>query len=81
MAKRHKADTKEFGELTFAEQAKSITAEINNLQAAIHHHIAHSPRRAASITKCLAQVDRLLQRLRAKYTPPPAPPTPPVGRP
>ena len=32
MSGRHKGGTKEFGELDFAEQAKSITAMINNLQ-------------------------------------------------
>ena len=37
MAGRHKGDTKEFCALTFAEQAKSITATINDLQAAIEH--------------------------------------------
>lgn len=62
----HKGDTKRFDELSFAEQAKTITAEINNLQAAISHHIAHS-RSAATKTKCLAQVARLLARLREKY--------------
>ena len=67
MAGRHKGDTKEFRELTFAEQAKSITATVNNLQAAIEHHIAHSPRRQEAIEKCLAQVDRLRQRLHATY--------------
>ena len=64
MAGRHKGDTKEFRELTFAEQAKSITATINNLQAAIEHHVEHSPRRTETIEKCLAQIDRLGQRLR-----------------
>ncbi len=32
---RHQGDTKTFEELTFAEQAKSITATINNLQNAM----------------------------------------------
>lgn len=63
----HKGDTKKFDELSFAEQAKTITAEINNLQAAISHHIAHSPRQPATKAKCLAQVARLLARLHAKY--------------
>src|SRR3954447_16354644 len=65
MAGRHKGDTKEFRALTFAEQAKSITATINNLQAAIEHHVEHSPRRLETMAKCLAQVDRLQQRLRS----------------
>lgn len=65
MAGRHKGDTKEFRELTFAEQAKSIMASVNDLQAAIEHHIARSPRQQETIEECLAQVDRLRRRLRA----------------
>ena len=62
MAGRNKGDTKEFRALSFAEQAKSITATIDNLQAAIEHHVKHSPRRLETIDECLAQVDRLRQR-------------------
>jgi hypothetical protein len=40
--RRHKGDTRTFGELTYEEQAKSITASINNLQNAIMHHIKHA---------------------------------------
>src|SRR5689334_14622660 len=62
----HKRRTKEFRDLTFAEQAKSITAEINNLQSAIKHHVHHSPRPAPQTRdKCLRQIDRLLGRLRS----------------
>jgi len=64
MAGRHKGNTKEFRELTFAEQANSITAMINNLQTAIEHHAEHSPCRMETIENCLAQVDRLSLRLR-----------------
>jgi len=67
MAGRHKGGTKEFRELTFAEQAKSITATINNLQTAIEHHVEHSPRRMETIEKCLAQVDRLSRQLWDSY--------------
>ena len=49
MAGRHQGDTKEFRDLSFAEQAKSITATINDLQAAIEYHVAHSPRRSEAI--------------------------------
>ena len=66
MAGRHKGDTKEFGELDFAEQAKSLSAQIMNLQAAIDHHIKHS-NRADTANKCKGQVERLLDRLKAKY--------------
>ena len=61
--KRHKADTKTFEELTFAEQAKSITAMINNLNAAIKHHVDNSPRRAQTRQKCINQIDRLNSRV------------------
>lgn len=64
MAGRHKGDTEEFHDLT-DEQAKSISATVSNLQAAIEHHIAHSPRRQETIEQCLAEVDRLRQRLQA----------------
>jgi hypothetical protein len=67
MAGRQQVDTKEFRALSFAEQAKSITATIHNLQAAIEHHVEHSPRRPETIQTCLAQVDRLRHRLRKAY--------------
>lgn len=68
MAGRHKADAKKkFRELTFAEQARSITATINNLRAAIEQHVERSPHRTETIEKCLAQVNRLSRRLRDSY--------------
>ncbi len=67
MAVRHQGDTKEFRELSFTEQAKSITATIDDLQSAIEHHVEQSPRRLDTIEKCLAQIERLGQRLRATY--------------
>jgi hypothetical protein len=66
MARRHKSDTRDFRELSFGEQAKSITATINNLQAAIEHHVEHSPSRLETVEKCLAQIERLGKRLRGK---------------
>lgn len=67
MAGRHQGNTKEFRELSFAEQANSITATINNLQAAIEHHVGHSPRRRETIETCSAQVDRLRLQLESRY--------------
>lgn len=61
--KRHKRDTKEFGELTYGDQAKSVTASLNNLFNAVEHHIAHSPRRAYTRRKCRDQVRRFLNRV------------------
>jgi|APSaa5957512576_1039674.scaffolds.fasta_scaffold48114_2 hypothetical protein len=60
---RHQGDTKTFGELTFAEQAKSITASINNLQSAIEHHISNAPDSTETRRKCNDQIQRLLNRL------------------
>jgi protein-arginine kinase activator protein McsA len=62
----HQDDTKEFGELTFAEQARSVSAMLNNIQAAIKHHVRHSPHRQETADKCVAQVERLLERLRSE---------------
>jgi hypothetical protein len=64
MPRQQKRDAKEFRELTFAEQEKSIAAAINNLQAAIELHVEHSPHRGETIEKCLIQVERLSRRLR-----------------
>ncbi len=67
MVRQRKGDTKEFRALSFAEQANSITATIDDLQAAIEQHVEHSPRRLETIEECLAQVDRLRVRLRDAY--------------
>jgi hypothetical protein len=64
MAGRNKGDRKESQSLSFAEQAKSITATINHLLAAIEHDSSHSSRR---LETCLTQVDRLRQRLREAF--------------
>ncbi|MBY0514901.1 MAG: hypothetical protein K2P78_13420 [Gemmataceae bacterium] len=62
----HSGDTQEFGDLSFAQQAASVTAMLNNIQAAIEHHVRHSPRPRETADKCIAQVDRLLERLRSE---------------
>lgn len=67
MPRRHNGDTEEFRELSFAEQARSIAAAIDNLQAAIEHHVEHSAHRTETVEKCLAQIDRLSHRLRDSY--------------
>jgi hypothetical protein len=67
MSGHHQGGTKAFGELTFAEQSKSITAQINVVQAAIKHHIEHSPCKQKTIDKCKAQIARLADRLNNKY--------------
>ena len=60
---RHKRDTAQFKDLSFAEQAKSISATLNNLQAAIRHHIRKSQDSQKTRAKCLGQVLRLAGRL------------------
>lgn len=59
----YKGNTKPFSELSHAEQAKSITAMINNLSNAIAHHSQHAIDPAATKKKCVKQVHRLLGRL------------------
>ncbi len=63
----HQDNTKRFSELTDAEQAKSISAQILNLEAAIEHRISHTLDRQSVVDGCTNQVERLLNRLKAKY--------------
>ncbi len=58
-----KNGTKKIEDLTFSEQAKSITATINNLAAAIRRHVRTSPRPVATQDKCRQQITRLLSRI------------------
>jgi hypothetical protein len=60
----HKGDTMEFHQLDFSDQARSITAMINNLAAAIRHHVRDEEATNQTRGKCLRQVERLLDRLR-----------------
>lgn len=64
MAKqRHKADTKTFAELTFEEQAKSISGMLNNVTNAMKHHIDHASDRPATRQKCIDQAIRFSGRV------------------
>jgi hypothetical protein len=63
--RRHKHDTRTFAELTFAEQAKSISATVLQLQRAIEAHSLNAKANSATRLKCINQVSRLLQRLSA----------------
>jgi hypothetical protein len=60
-------NSKKFCELSLTEQAKSITATINDLEEAIEHHVKNSLHRRETIENSLAQIDRLRERLRATY--------------
>lgn len=71
----HSDDTKKFPELTYSQQASSISAMLINIEAAINHHARHSPHGSVKAgTKCVSQVERLLTRLRATF-----PTTAPTG--
>ncbi len=65
--KAHKDHTKDFEDLTYAEQANSINAEMAYLPKAIRAHLrkAESEGRNKSTVrqKCINQVQRLLQRI------------------
>jgi hypothetical protein len=65
--KAHKDHTRDFEELTFAEQAKSINAEMAYLPKAVRAHLrkAQTEGRNRNVVrqKCVNQVQRLLQRL------------------
>jgi hypothetical protein len=64
-ARRHKNDSRTFAELTFSEQAKSISATVLQLQRAIDAHTRNPKASSATRLKCINQVSRLLQRLSA----------------
>jgi hypothetical protein len=63
----HQDRTKTFEQLTFAEQAKSINAQIVVLQRSVLAHMrrAANERRSVSTVqhKCRSQVQRLLARI------------------
>ncbi len=65
--RRHKDDTKDFNELDFGEQARSINAHIVVLQRSIAAHLkrAESEGRDAGRVrdKCTNQLRRLLSRI------------------
>lgn len=63
----HQNRTKTFEQLTFAEQAKSINAQIVVLQRSIRAHVRRAQienRPSLSVrAKCEAQISRLLSRV------------------
>ena len=68
----HKNHTKTFDELDYAEQAKSITAQINVLEKAILAHVreAHKKKvdsnRQTTLLKCIGQASRMIDRIAKK---------------
>ena len=65
MVKRHKGDTATFDELTPAQQARSINGSIRSLEMAIENHSNQGGKPTSD--KCIAQVERLVKRLKKKY--------------
>jgi flagellar biosynthesis/type III secretory pathway chaperone len=69
MDREHKTHTKTFEELDYAEQAKSISAQINILERAIiaNARKAKVEQKETPIPNRIEQVERLVQRLKEKY--------------
>ena len=69
MAKAHQNKTKTFEELSFAEQAKSISALVQYLEKAINANVKRSivENRVSPATARIGQVERLIQRLKKKH--------------
>lgn len=67
VARRHKSDTRTFEELSYTEQAKSISAQLLVLQRAIHAHARRAEEEGRNpgetMLKCIGQVSRMLTRL------------------
>lgn len=65
--RRHQGDTKTFDELTYAEQAKSINAQIVEIQRSIAAHLRRAGTEGRDVQsarrKCINQLRRLLDRV------------------
>jgi phage host-nuclease inhibitor protein Gam len=63
----HKNNTVTFEQLDYAEQAKSITAQIHSLEMAINANIrrARDENKESPSRKRIEQVERLVQRLKS----------------
>lgn len=57
----------EFRTPSLTDQEKSIAATIDDLQVAIEHHVAQSPRRLVTIERFLTEIDRIRDRLKDEY--------------
>lgn len=64
MVKRHQGDTKTFNELNAREQSNSINGSIRSLEMAVENHVDNGK---GTGRKCIAQLERLINRLKAKY--------------
>ncbi len=65
--RRHQGDTKTFGELTFAEQAKAINIRVVGLERSVRAHLRRAAQQGRDVEavrrKCINQLRRLLNRL------------------
>lgn len=69
MAGSHQGNTKTFEQLSFAEQAKSISAQIQSLEKSITANIRRAVkenRQSPSMAR-IEQVERLVQRLKETH--------------
>jgi hypothetical protein len=70
--KQHKKNTRDFGELTFSEQAKSINAEILYLKRAVQAHVRRGLQdgrdATATLQKCERQFSTLAGWIHAQTT-------------
>lgn len=65
---RHKQDTKTFDDLSFSEQAKSISAQLLCLVSSVRAHVRKAKAQKArnsqqTLLKCVAQVARATDRM------------------
>jgi len=65
--KAHQSHTKDFEELTYDEQAKSINAQMANLGKAINAHLRKAESEGREVEdvrkKCIGQANNLVQRI------------------
>lgn len=59
----HKSHTAHFSQLSSHDQARSISASLNNLQNAIVHHIENADEPEAARKKAISQLHRMLGRV------------------
>ena len=64
-ARRHKSDTRTFSEMTFAEQARSINAQLAILGKAMRAHLRATKVRRRAKQKLIKQAQGLLDRAKS----------------
>jgi len=64
MEKAHKNNTKTFDELTYAEQAKSINAQIQNLKNQINAHKVIAEKKGKKPNNFVKPIEKMLASLK-----------------